>query len=126
MELLNPDPVKTGELHNHHFDSTIWNDLKFRDDDIVISTYGKSGTTWMQQIIAQMLFGGDPALEVAEMSPWLDLRVPLQRGEATYCRSADSPSFSEDTPPGKCTGLLAQGSIYLYWARWARRCLEFL
>ena len=69
-------PRKTRELHSHHFDSTIWNDLKFRDNDIVISTYAKSGTTWMQQIIAQMIFGGDPGLEVAEMSPWLDLRVP--------------------------------------------------
>ncbi len=69
-------PRKTRELHSHHFDSTIWNDLRFRDDDIVISTYAKSGTTWMQQIVAQMIFGGDPNLEVAEMSPWLDLRVP--------------------------------------------------
>jgi aryl sulfotransferase len=69
-------PQKTRELHNHHFDSTIWNDFRFRDDDIVISTYAKAGTTWMQQIVAQMLFGGDPNLAVAEMSPWLDLRVP--------------------------------------------------
>ncbi len=69
-------PRKTRELHSHHFDSTIWNDLRFRDYDIVISTYAKSGTTWMQQIVAQMIFGGDPNLEVAEMSPWLDLRVP--------------------------------------------------
>jgi aryl sulfotransferase len=69
-------PRKTRELHSHHFDSTIWNDLVFRDDDIVTATYAKSGTTWMQQIIAQMLFGGDPELAVAEMSPWLDLRVP--------------------------------------------------
>ena len=69
-------PKKTRELHNHHFDSTIWNDFPFRDDDIIISTYAKAGTTWMQQIIAQMMFGGDPDIEVAEMSPWLDLRVP--------------------------------------------------
>ncbi|MDB4671094.1 sulfotransferase domain-containing protein [Pirellulaceae bacterium] len=69
-------PVKTREIHNHHFDSTIWNDLRFRDDDIVIATYAKAGTTWMQQIIAQLLFEGDPDLEVAEMSPWMDLRVP--------------------------------------------------
>jgi aryl sulfotransferase len=69
-------PRKTRELHNHRFDSTIWNDLKFRDDDIIISTYAKSGTTWTQQIVAQMLFGPDPNLEVAEMSPWLDLRIP--------------------------------------------------
>ena len=69
-------PKKTRELHNHHFDSTIWNDLAFRDDDIVIATYAKSGTTWMQQIVAQLLFDGDPEVAVAEMSPWVDLRVP--------------------------------------------------
>lgn len=69
-------PVKSRELHNHHFDSTIWNEFRFRDDDIVIATYAKSGTTWMQQIVGQLLFGPDPDLEVATLSPWLDLRVP--------------------------------------------------
>ncbi len=69
-------PVKQRELHNHHFDSTIWNDFHFRDDDIIVATYGKSGTTWTQQILAQMLLGPDAGLAVADMSPWLDLRVP--------------------------------------------------
>jgi len=69
-------PRKTRELENHHFDSTIWEDFVFRDDDIVISTYAKSGTTWMQQIVAQLLFDGAADLPVADMSPWLDLRVP--------------------------------------------------
>lgn len=76
MTAAPPWPQKSRELHNHHFDSTIWNDFRFRDDDIIIATYAKSGTTWTQQIVAQMLFGGDPELAVAEMSPWLDLRVP--------------------------------------------------
>jgi len=69
-------PAKKREFHNHHFDSTIWNDFQFRDNDIVIATYAKSGTTWVQQIVAQLIAGGDPDLAVAEMSPWLDLRVP--------------------------------------------------
>jgi len=69
-------PIKTRELHNHHFDSTIWNDFAFRDDDIVIATYGKSGTTWMQQIVGQLIFNGDAEVNVAELSPWVDLRVP--------------------------------------------------
>jgi aryl sulfotransferase len=69
-------PEKRRELHNHHFDSTIWNDFRFRDGDIVISTYAKSGTTWVQQIVSQLIFSGAEGLDVAEMSPWLDLRVP--------------------------------------------------
>ncbi len=69
-------PKKTRELHSHHFDSTIWNDFNFRDDDIIIATYAKAGTTWLQQIISQLIFDGKEELHVAEMSPWLDLRVP--------------------------------------------------
>lgn len=72
----NSMPRKTREFQNHHFDSTIWNNFEFRDDDIVIATYAKSGTTWTQQIIAQLMFNGEADLDVSEMSPWMDLRVP--------------------------------------------------
>src|SRR4249919_3743390 len=67
---------KTREFHNHHFDSTVWNEFRFRDDDIIIATYAKTGTTWTQHIIAQLLFENADELPVADMSPWLDLRVP--------------------------------------------------
>lgn len=76
MEPNSKLPVKKRELLSNHFDSTIWNDFQFRDDDIIISTYAKSGTTWMQQIISQLIFDAPKDMEVAEMSPWLDLRVP--------------------------------------------------
>ena len=69
-------PRKTRELQNHHMDSTVWNDFRFRPDDVVISTYGKAGTTWTQQIVGQLIFGGRPDVDVATLSPWVDLRVP--------------------------------------------------
>ena len=69
-------PKKTRELQTLHLDSTIWNEFKFRDGDIIISTYGKSGTTWMQQIIAQMLFAGDTEMDTQAMSPWVDYVIP--------------------------------------------------
>jgi aryl sulfotransferase len=69
-------PHKTRELHSNHFDSTVWNDFKFRDDDVIVSTYAKSGTTWTQQIVGQILFNGATDVDVPGISPWLDLRVP--------------------------------------------------
>ena len=69
-------PKKTREMESNHFDSTVWNDFPFRDDDIIIATYAKTGTTWVQQIISQLLFNGEEGLPVADMAPWLDLRIP--------------------------------------------------
>ncbi|MBB4658671.1 sulfotransferase domain-containing protein [Parvularcula dongshanensis] len=71
-------PRKTRELQNHHMDSTIWNRFAFRPDDVIVATYAKSGTTWTQQIVGQVLFRGDPDICVPELSPWVDMRLPLE------------------------------------------------
>jgi aryl sulfotransferase len=71
-------PRKTRELHNHHFDSTVWNAFRFRPDDVVIATYAKSGTTWTQQIVGQLIFSGRADIDVPTLSPWLDLRIPAK------------------------------------------------
>jgi aryl sulfotransferase len=68
-------PKKTREFHNHHMDSTIWDRFAFRDDDVIVATYAKSGTTWTQHIVGQLIFQGDPKVKIAELSPWLDLRI---------------------------------------------------
>lgn len=68
-------PRKTRDIHNHHMDSTVWDRIEFRDDDVVVATYAKSGTTWTQHIVGQLVFAGDPGVKVAEISPWVDLRV---------------------------------------------------
>ena len=69
-------PEKTRESRHHLLDSTIWNEFKFRNDDIIIGSYSKSGTTWVQQIVAQLLWQGAEDINVAELSPWLDCRFP--------------------------------------------------
>ncbi|HEY0647024.1 sulfotransferase domain-containing protein [Phenylobacterium sp.] len=68
-------PVKARELHNNHMDSTIWDRFRFRDDDVIVATYAKSGTTWTQQIVGQLVFGGAEDVAIHALSPWLDLRV---------------------------------------------------
>jgi len=62
---------------SHHLDSRKWEKVVPRKDDIIIATAYKSGTTWMQQIVAEILFQGkEKAGTVGDMSPWVDLRVP--------------------------------------------------
>jgi aryl sulfotransferase len=82
-------PQKTRELQNHHMDSTVWNDFPLRDYDIVIGTYAKSGTTWTQQIVSQLIFGGAEGVNVAGLSPWLDMRI-LPRAEVNAALAAQT------------------------------------
>jgi aryl sulfotransferase len=56
-------------------DSRRWDYVTIRPDDVIVVTPPKSGTTWMQTIIA-LLFSGDPEVET-ELSvrmPWVDIR----------------------------------------------------
>ncbi len=77
MDNLIKWPKKTREIQSWAMDSTYWNDFKFRDDDIIIGTWAKAGTTWVQQIVAQFIFNGETEdLPIANMSPWHDFRLP--------------------------------------------------
>ena len=57
-------------------DSARWEGFVFRPGDIVISTPPKCGTTWMQRLVALLVFDG-PALPapMARVSPWLDMQL---------------------------------------------------
>lgn len=66
-------PERSRIYQNHHFDSTRWNFFDWRDDDIVIATSYKAGTTWMQAICAALVFQEpEPPAAQDELSPWLD------------------------------------------------------
>ncbi len=69
-------PSKTRDIQNHHMDSTIWDSFTFRDDDIIVASYAKAGTTWTQQIVGQLIFDGRTEPAAGQVSPWVDLRVP--------------------------------------------------
>lgn len=78
-------PVKQRELVKWVIDSRPWNDFEFRDDDIVICTWAKSGTTLTQQIVSQLIFVGEPDLYGVHRSPWPDFRMvegSLERARA--------------------------------------------
>ncbi|XP_068161758.1 sulfotransferase 2B1-like [Antennarius striatus] len=83
----------------------------FRPDDIIIATYPKSGTTWMQEIVPLVMSGGDPAsvetLPNWQRVPWLEVQsaelileqMPSPRMFATHYQYNMMPtSFSEVKP----------------------------
>jgi aryl sulfotransferase len=56
-------------------DSRRWDHYRPRPGDIVIATYPKCGTTWMQRIISLLVFQDPETRPVMEISPWIDRRA---------------------------------------------------
>jgi aryl sulfotransferase len=80
--------VKRREILNRYLDSRPWNDFAFREGDVVIATYAKSGTTWMQQIVSQLVFNGAEDLDLHQLSPWIDLRtLPQEARDAVVVQT---------------------------------------
>ena len=55
-------------------DSALWQRYQPRDDDIIIATYPKCGTTWMQRIVDLLIFRSPEPRSIFEISVWLDMR----------------------------------------------------
>jgi aryl sulfotransferase len=69
-------PHVTRTYENHHLDSPRWDEFETRADDIVITTAYKSGTTWMQTIVANLIFhDSEIPGPIMDISPWVDLRI---------------------------------------------------
>lgn len=106
-------------IRNRFMDSTIWNGFPYKPDDIIIASYIKSGTTWLQQIISQLIFDGEENISVAQISPWLDLRFPdpkekLSALEKQVHRRFIKTHLSADAIP------FSKDAKYFYIARDAR------
>jgi aryl sulfotransferase len=112
-------PRKQNELIKWVLDSRPWNKFQMRDDDIVISTWSKSGTTWMQQIVGQLIFNGDPAIYGQQVSPWIEMR--LQSGEAERAAAQTHRRFLKSHLPIEAI-VYSPRAKYIYVGRDGRDC----
>jgi hypothetical protein len=93
-----PDP----SYRNFVWNSERWDGFDLRDDDIVISTPPKCGTTWMQMQVALLLFRTpDLPAPLATLSPWLDMNTrPVTEVWADLAAQAHRRFIKTHTPLG--------------------------
>lgn len=71
--MLDQKPRK--QVRSRVFDSDRWQGYKARNDDIIIATYSKCGTTWMQRIVSMLIFASAEPKQIWDLSPWPDMRL---------------------------------------------------
>ena len=114
-------PRRCRVYKSHHFDSTIWDDFKVRDGDIIIATAYKSGTTWMQQIVSELLFKEGEGPNVAECSPWLDFGGMPREETLAMLDAQTHRRFIKTHLPATAMPYYPQAK-YIYVRRCAHRC----
>jgi aryl sulfotransferase len=55
-------------------DTRRWDRFVARPDDIFVCSPAKCGTTWVQTIVAALVFGREVPGQVMELAPWIDAR----------------------------------------------------
>ena len=91
------------KLHEYDCDlwtTKRWEGLATRDDDILICTSYKAGTTWTQNICALLVFQ-TPSFDrpLTELSPWVEvLTGPVEEMQKTYASQAHRRFIKTHTP----------------------------
>lgn len=97
----NIDKYKSREYTGHPFlNGKRWDSYVHRPGDILVTTSYKAGTTWMQTIVANLLYqdGNFPA-PISFMGPWLESDVaPLAETIAGLERQKGRRSFKTHLP----------------------------
>ena len=75
MDVADVTPPRVA-IDTRMMDSTRWDHVRLRPDDVIVATWAKTGTTLTQQMVWQLITGGADGVASIAVSPWVDLRLP--------------------------------------------------
>jgi aryl sulfotransferase len=82
-----PETIPPQRLYEHFiWNSARWEGFRHRQDDILICTAYKAGTTWTQRICSLLIFQtADLARPLTTYSPWIEINgQPIEKLKADY------------------------------------------
>jgi len=85
------DHISRQPVRENFRDSSKWDHVKPRSDDIIIATCYKSGTTLTQQIVNLLLNGDKDFTAMRDLSPWVESGLHAPKPEAIEALA--SPRF---------------------------------
>lgn len=65
-------PQRTKSYENPRIDTSRWDHYVPREGDVVVATYAKNGTTWMEQIILHLIHRGEDKPTIHDVGIWID------------------------------------------------------
>ena len=104
-------------------DNTRWDGFVPRTGDVFVCTPAKCGTTWMQSIVASLLWPtGDAPGPVLAISPWIEMKgmAPVDELYAML-GGADAPPLHEDPHTRRRYPVVRRGALRLRRPRRPRR-----
>lgn len=118
------EPTRT--IQSNHFDTTKWKAVKLRDDDIVIVTAYKAGTTWVQNIVKELLYFERPVPQsFLKCCPWLDFRFPRMEMQSVVLETCTERRLLKTHSPVEAIPF-SKKVKYIYVGRDGRDCFMSL
>jgi len=109
-------PKRTLDVLNHHQDSSNWDVIELREGDIVLGNWAKAGITWLQQIVVQLLTGGQSGVALHQRVCWPDWWTIPKDGLKDWVEAMPDRRVFKTHLPANALNLSPQAR-YVYIAR---------